>query len=104
MLSGVVEPVQTKEKNINDQEVLLSVKDLKMHFPIKGGLCGRTQGHVKAVDGVSFDILKGETFGLVGESGCGQSTTGRVLLRLLEATSGSVNFDGKDVFKLNDNQ
>ncbi|HLO11941.1 MAG TPA: dipeptide ABC transporter ATP-binding protein [Pseudoneobacillus sp.] len=104
MLSGVVEPVQTKEKSASDQEVLLSVKDIKMHFPIKGGLFGRTQGHVKAVDGVSFDILKGETFGLVGESGCGKSTTGRVLLRLLEATSGSVQFDGKDVYQLNDKQ
>jgi oligopeptide transport system ATP-binding protein len=104
MLSGVVEPVQSEKKQENSkQEVLLSVKDIKMHFPIKGGLLGRTQAHVKAVDGVSFDILKGETLGLVGESGCGKSTTGRVLLRLLEATSGSVNFDGKDIFSLNDN-
>jgi oligopeptide transport system ATP-binding protein len=102
MLSGVVEPVQNEKKKEN-QEVLLSVKDIKMHFPIKGGLLGRTQGHVKAVDGVSFDIIKGETLGLVGESGCGKSTTGRVLLRLLEATSGSVNFDGKEIFSLNDN-
>jgi oligopeptide transport system ATP-binding protein len=104
MLSGVVEPVQSdkKQEKVN-QEVLLSVKDIKMHFPIKGGLLGRTQGHVKAVDGVSFDIIKGETLGLVGESGCGKSTTGRVLLRLLEATSGSVNFDGKEIFSLNDN-
>ncbi|CAG9608459.1 ABC transporter ATP-binding protein [Pseudoneobacillus rhizosphaerae] len=104
MLSGVVEPVQSDKKveKVN-QEILLSVKDIKMHFPIKGGLLGRTQGHVKAVDGVSFDIIKGETLGLVGESGCGKSTTGRVLLRLLEATSGSVNFDGKEIFSLNDN-
>jgi oligopeptide transport system ATP-binding protein len=104
MLSGVVEPVQSEKVQDNSkQEVLLSVKDIKMHFPIKGGLLGRTQGHVKAVDGVSFDIIKGETLGLVGESGCGKSTTGRVLLRLLEATSGSVNFDGKEIFSLNDN-
>jgi oligopeptide transport system ATP-binding protein len=104
MLSGVVEPVQSEKKQEKvDQEILLSVKDIKMHFPIKGGLLGRTQGHVKAVDGVSFDIIKGETLGLVGESGCGKSTTGRVLLRLLEATSGSVNFDGKEIFSLNDN-
>jgi oligopeptide transport system ATP-binding protein len=104
MLSGVVEPVQSEKKQEkSNQEILLSVKDIKMHFPIKGGLLGRTQGHVKAVDGVSFDIIKGETLGLVGESGCGKSTTGRVLLRLLEATSGSVNFDGKEIFSLNDN-
>lgn len=103
MLSGVVEPVQSdKKQEKTNQEILLSVKDIKMHFPIKGGLLGRTQGHVKAVDGVSFDIIKGETLGLVGESGCGKSTTGRVLLRLLEATSGSVNFDGKEIFSLND--
>jgi oligopeptide transport system ATP-binding protein len=104
MLSGVVEPVQSEKKQEkSNQEILLSVKDIKMHFPIKGGLLGRTQAHVKAVDGVSFDIIKGETLGLVGESGCGKSTTGRVLLRLLEATSGSVNFDGKEIFSLNDN-
>lgn len=83
-----------------DQEILLKVDDIKMHFPIKGGLFGKVQGHVKAVDGVSFDIFKGETFGLVGESGCGKSTTGRILLRLLEATSGSVEFDGVDLFSL----
>jgi oligopeptide transport system ATP-binding protein len=103
MVSGVVEPVQNERKADNStQEVLLSVKDIKMHFPIKGGLLGRTQGYVKAVDGVSFDIIKGETLGLVGESGCGKSTTGRVLLRLLEATSGSVNFDGKDIYSLSE--
>ncbi|WP_179194913.1 ABC transporter ATP-binding protein [Bacillus sp. EAC] len=75
-----------------------------MHFPIKGGFLGKVQGHVKAVDGVSFDIHKGETFGLVGESGCGKSTTGRVLLRLLEATSGSVEFDGTDLFSLSNQE
>jgi oligopeptide transport system ATP-binding protein len=105
MVSGVLERVQKQEVlKKTEQEILLSVKDIKMHFPIKGGLLGRTQGHVKAVDGVSFDILKGETLGLVGESGCGKSTTGRVLLRLLEATNGSVTFDGKDIYQLNEDQ
>jgi oligopeptide transport system ATP-binding protein len=105
MISGIMDQVKTKETvEKGKNEVLLSVKDLKMHFPIKGGLLGRTKGYVKAVDGVTFDIFKGETFGLVGESGCGKSTTGRALLRLLEATSGSVRFDGKDIFALSENE
>jgi oligopeptide transport system ATP-binding protein len=105
MISGTMDREKTKENVEKEKsEVLLSVKDLKMHFPIKGGLLGRTQGYVKAVDGVTFDILKGETFGLVGESGCGKSTTGRALLRLLEATSGSVRFDGKDIFALSETE
>jgi oligopeptide transport system ATP-binding protein len=76
---------------------LLEVRDLKKHFPIKSGVLKRTTGHVYAVDGVSFAIDEGETLGLVGESGCGKSTTGRVLLRLLPATGGEVSFDGLDV-------
>ncbi len=79
---------------------LLSVRDLKMHFPVRKGTFGRVTGHVKAVDGVSFDLWRGETLGLVGESGCGKSTTGRAILRLLEPTSGSVRFDGQDVAAL----
>ena len=78
---------------------LLAVKDLKTHFPIRSGLLQRVTGHVKAVDGVSFDLGKGETLGLVGESGCGKTTVGRTLLRLIPNTGGSVLFEGKDVLK-----
>ncbi|MGL4799222.1 MAG: ABC transporter ATP-binding protein [Cellulosilyticaceae bacterium] len=81
-------------------ENILEVKELKKYFPIKAGLLQRTAGHVKAVDGISFNIKKGTTFGLVGESGCGKTTVGRTLLRLQENSGGSVVFDDKDVFKL----
>src|SRR5881398_1852261 len=81
-------------------EPLLRVKHLVKHFPLKGGLLSRNAERVHAVDGVSFDIASGETLGLVGESGCGKSTTGRCILRLIEPTSGEVWFDGKDVTAL----
>lgn len=79
---------------------LLTVKNLKKYYPITGGVFGKEVGVVKAVDDVSFSIKKGETLGLVGESGCGKSTTGRSLLRLNEPTSGEVIFDGKTVTAL----
>ncbi|MDI3317513.1 MAG: dipeptide ABC transporter ATP-binding protein [Bacillota bacterium] len=82
------------------EEVLLDVRDLKKHFPITGGLLGRVTGWVRAVDGVSFHIRRGETMGLVGESGCGKSTTGRLVLRLIEPTSGQVLFEGRDIYRL----
>ncbi|MEH7523281.1 dipeptide ABC transporter ATP-binding protein [Bacillus sp. JJ1503] len=85
-----------------DNNVLLKVENLKKHFPIKGGVFGnRTMKHVKAVDGVSFEVKKGETFGIVGESGCGKSTTGRTILRLLEPTEGNIFFQGKNIAELN---
>ncbi|MCC8435582.1 dipeptide ABC transporter ATP-binding protein [Brevibacillus sp. M2.1A] len=81
-------------------EDLLIVKNLKKYYPITGGVLGGEIGVVKAVDDVSFTVKSGETLGLVGESGCGKSTTGRSLLRLIEPTSGEINFDGTDVMSL----
>ncbi len=79
---------------------LLEVRDLQTYFPIKKGILQRTIGHHKAVDGVSFHIRRGETLGLVGESGCGKTTVGRTVLCLQPATGGKVYFEGKDVFSL----
>ncbi|MCZ8522277.1 MULTISPECIES: ABC transporter ATP-binding protein [Paenibacillus] len=79
---------------------LLEVRDLKTYFPVTGGLLGRTVGHVKAVDGLSFTLRRGEAFGLVGESGSGKSTAGRTILRLTEKTAGDVLFQGRDLYAL----
>ena len=81
-------------------QALLQVHDLKKHYPISHGLLGQTTGHVKAVDGISFDIHSGETLGLVGESGCGKTTAGRTILRLIEPTSGQVTFKNESVTAL----
>ncbi|WP_290439067.1 dipeptide ABC transporter ATP-binding protein [Paenibacillus sp. GP183] len=81
-------------------DYLLEVRNVKMYFPITGGVLQRKIGEVKAVDNVSFGIKRGETLGLVGESGCGKSTTGRVIMRLYDPTEGTVIFDGHDITKI----
>jgi oligopeptide/dipeptide ABC transporter ATP-binding protein len=79
---------------------LLAVRGLKKHFPVRGGFWQRTVGHVHAVDGVDFDLAAGQTLSLVGETGCGKSTTGRLVLRLLEPSAGEIRFDGADLLAL----
>lgn len=93
--------IDARNQQLQTISPLLEVKDLEVHFPIKSGLLGRTSGYVKAVDGISFDVKPGETLGLVGESGCGKTTTGRAVLRLIEPTGGTVMFDRQDVRALN---
>lgn len=83
-----------------EAEKLLDIKNLKKYFPVKAGVFRKTVAHVKAVDDISFYIRNGETLGLVGESGCGKSTTGRTILRLLEATAGEIWFEGKNLVDL----
>ncbi|GMQ56493.1 ABC transporter ATP-binding protein [Vallitalea sediminicola] len=85
-------------------DTLLEVNNLVKYFPIRAGLLQKAVGHVKAVDGVSFDLKEGKTFGLVGESGCGKTTVGRTLLRLNEPTGGEVLYNGKNIFKLKPRQ
>lgn len=82
-------------------ETLIKVENLRKYFPIRGGVFQKTIGHVKAVDGISFEIKAGETIGLVGESGCGKSTAGRTILRLLERTEGNVFYKDKSIFEMN---
>src|SRR3989475_4898571 len=86
---------------VSGSEILLDVRNVVKHFPItKGFIIQRQVGAVKAVDGVSLTIHRGETLGLVGESGCGKTTLGRVILRLMEPTSGEAFFEGRNIFKL----
>lgn len=87
-----------------DNKNLIEVRNLKKYFPIKGGIFQTTVGQVKAVDDVSFSIKKGQVMGLVGESGCGKSTTGRTMLQLLKPTAGEMYYDGVDTFKLSGNE
>ena len=88
------------KSTVNKGETLVEVNNLVKYFPVRAGLLQRVVNHVKAVDDVSFIVKKGETLGMVGESGCGKTTIGRSMLRLVEPTSGSVRFEGKDVLAL----
>src|SRR5512137_2463215 len=88
-------PIPGRKSMTNN--TLVDVKDLKMYFPVTRGLLKRKVADVKAVDGVSFTIKKGETLGLVGESGCGKTTTGRCVIRLLQPTAGQIRFEGEDI-------
>ena len=87
-----------------EEKILLNVKNLKKYFPVSSGILEREKKFVKAVDDVSFSIRKGETFGLVGESGCGKSTTGRTLIRLYDVTEGTIEYDGVDISKMKEKE
>ena len=91
-------------EKLYSQEPILKVQNLKTWYPLRKGVFGRTYDYIKSVDDVSFDVYPGETLGLVGESGCGKTTLGRSILRLVEPTSGSVIFEGKDITKLNNKE
>jgi len=97
----MIEPLATKEKD--GKRDLVQVKNLVKYFPVRGGLLQRVVAWVQAVDDVSFSVHEGEALGLVGESGCGKTTVGRTILRLIEPTSGSVMMDGNDVLKMRGN-
>lgn len=101
MLLTLIRNEYIVDETTTNQTPLLEVKDLKQHFPIRRGFLGKITGYVKAVDGVSFTLNAGSTLGLVGESGCGKSTTGRTILRALEPTSGTVTFQDRDLGEIN---
>jgi oligopeptide transport system ATP-binding protein len=101
MAEAVASPTTTSSVSVNGSDALLQVNNLVMHFPLTQGIIfQRKVGAVQAVDGVSFEVRKGETLGLVGESGCGKSTTGRAILQLYKPTSGEIIFQGKDLTKI----
>ena len=103
-MTTTVDPAAARERT-GEEPHLLDVRDLVMNFPIRGGgLLRRTVGYVHAVSGVSFSLDAGETLGVVGESGCGKSTTGRAVLQLHKPTSGSVKFDGRELTTLSTDQ
>lgn len=93
--------IEERQEHLAKQSPFLQVKNLKTHFPIRNGLFGKVTDHVKAVDGVTFDVYPGETIGLVGESGCGKTTLGRTILRLVEPTEGEIILGGKNIIALN---
>ncbi|MCT2548537.1 MULTISPECIES: ABC transporter ATP-binding protein [Streptomyces] len=97
---GVDVPAQRSAGDTASREVLLKVTGLQKHFPIKKGMLQRNAGAVKAVDGIDFEVRSGETLGVVGESGCGKSTMGRLITRLLEPTAGKIEFEGRDITHL----
>lgn len=96
------EAYRERQAKLASQPPILEVQNLKTYFPVKSGLFGKVKDHVRAVDDVTFDVKPGETLGLVGESGCGKTTLGRSVLRLVEPTEGTVRFMGKDLLSLND--
>ena len=99
-MAEIIAPERPPAASAGTVAPLLAVRDLKKHFPIKSGLLGRTTSSVKAVDGISFDVMPGEVVGLVGESGSGKTTAGRTILRLVEPTSGEIVFDGTDIARI----
>src|SRR5512140_1315280 len=90
------------DQTTNSNEYLVKVENLKKYFPVRAGIMQRVVANVQAVDDVSFAIKKGETLGMVGESGCGKTTVGRTMLRLIEPTAGAVFYGDRDIFKLKD--
>lgn len=93
-----------REARIGQDDVLLRVSNLTLHFPTRRGLFGRQAGTIRALDGVNLEVRRGRTLGLVGESGCGKSTTGRVILRLYDPSAGRIVFDGEDITHLKGNR
>ncbi|TIX18542.1 MAG: ATP-binding cassette domain-containing protein, partial [Mesorhizobium sp.] len=93
-----------RDKRVSDDDVLLRISNLSLHFPTYRGVFGRQDGGIRAVDGVNLDVRRGRTLGLVGESGCGKTTTGRVILRLYDPTGGRIVFDGEDITHIGGNK
>lgn len=102
----MISPNEIMEKNSseNSSQTLLELQDVKKHFPIKSGLLQKTVGQIKAVDGINLKVNKGETLGIVGESGCGKSTVGRTVIRLYEPTDGKIIFNGRDISHLSESE
>jgi peptide/nickel transport system ATP-binding protein len=99
-----VAEIEQRRQTLYGQKPLLQIKDLCTWYPIRNGLFGKTTDYVKAVDGINFEVFPGETLGLVGESGCGKTTLGRTILRLIQPTSGSIIFNGQDITNLGKNE